>query len=257
MTNNFKFKKAIQNIYIKSFHSKQDIIWFGKEEELTYFYYHQRRYLSLLNIIKIFPKAKILDIGTSHFTSILKEVYPDTKITTLDLNKSWEKRLENKINQVVFNLNKIENGILLPFESSSFEVIIFNEVIEHLKIVELKKLFLELNRILKKNGVLYLGTPNFASLMNRIKFLIGINPLALTVENKPEYVHIKEYTLGQLCTLLTLSNFTIKQKKYPLYFDIPNKRDHLFIKIKKILFLPLICFYPPFRRGMILKAIKK
>ena len=52
-------------------------------------------------------------------------------------------------------------GQKLPFPSNYFEIIVSQHVIEHLDLkYELEPLFRELNRILKKDGVIYLSCPS-------------------------------------------------------------------------------------------------
>lgn len=50
------------------------------------------------------------------------------------------------------------DGALIPIEHNSIDVIILNHVIEHIKYKE--KLMKECNRILRKEGVIYIATPN-------------------------------------------------------------------------------------------------
>jgi 2-polyprenyl-3-methyl-5-hydroxy-6-metoxy-1,4-benzoquinol methylase len=60
----------------------------------------------------------------------------------------------------------IAEGLKLPFQSSSFDLIILQDVIEHLNIN--KEFVDDLNHLLKKNGIIYLSTPNRLSIINII-----------------------------------------------------------------------------------------
>lgn len=60
----------------------------------------------------------------------------------------------------------IAEGLKLPFQSSSFDLIILQDVIEHLNIN--KKFVDDLKHLLKENGIIYLSTPNRFSLFNII-----------------------------------------------------------------------------------------
>ena len=60
----------------------------------------------------------------------------------------------------------------LPYESNSFDAVIICEVIEHLNFNPLPVLQ-EINRVMKKDGYLYIGMPNQARIQNRIKLLLG------------------------------------------------------------------------------------
>ncbi|MEO8231633.1 MAG: class I SAM-dependent methyltransferase [Ignavibacteriota bacterium] len=60
------------------------------------------------------------------------------------------------------------NGIAqqLPFSNQSFDLIIIQDVIEHL--TEVKDFYSEIKRVLKPNGMIYLSTPNKFSIFNFI-----------------------------------------------------------------------------------------
>jgi 2-polyprenyl-3-methyl-5-hydroxy-6-metoxy-1,4-benzoquinol methylase len=60
----------------------------------------------------------------------------------------------------------IAEGLKLPFQTSTFDLIILQDVIEHLSIN--KKFADNLNDLLKENGIIYLSTPNRLSLINII-----------------------------------------------------------------------------------------
>lgn len=56
------------------------------------------------------------------------------------------------------------NAIQLPFMNHSFDLIIIQDVIEHL--ANVKDFYSEVKRVLKKNGTIYLSTPNKLSAFN-------------------------------------------------------------------------------------------
>jgi SAM-dependent methyltransferase len=56
------------------------------------------------------------------------------------------------------------NALQLPFEDHSFDLIIIQDVIEHLN--DIKFLYIEIKRVLKLKGMIYLSTPNKYSLFN-------------------------------------------------------------------------------------------
>jgi 2-polyprenyl-3-methyl-5-hydroxy-6-metoxy-1,4-benzoquinol methylase len=74
----------------------------------------------------------------------------------------------------------LEKG--LPFEANSFDVIYAAELIEHLYDPDF---FLEeCNRVLKKNGVIIVSTPNLQAWYNRVLFIFGIQPLFYEVSTR-------------------------------------------------------------------------
>jgi SAM-dependent methyltransferase len=58
------------------------------------------------------------------------------------------------------------SAILIPFSDHSFDLIIIQDVIEHLD--DLTSFLIEIRRVLKHNGVIYLSTPNRDSIFNII-----------------------------------------------------------------------------------------
>lgn len=110
----------------------------------------------------------------------------------------------------------------LPYESTCFDMVIMCEVIEHLNFNPLPAL-MEINRILKSGGYLYIGTPNQSRLVNRLRALTGRsvhNPIdhyfAQLGHNGNMIVglHWREYTLQEMIELLEKMGFEIVERYY-------------------------------------------
>jgi SAM-dependent methyltransferase len=65
-------------------------------------------------------------------------------------------------------------GHKLPFPSGTFDIVILDEVIEHL--VDTDSIMDEIHRVLKNDGQLLISTPNLASWFNRLALLFGVQP---------------------------------------------------------------------------------
>jgi SAM-dependent methyltransferase len=63
---------------------------------------------------------------------------------------------------------------------------VFTEVIEHLHYYYVPQVLSEINKSLKPGGYLILTTPNIASLLRRLRLLLGRQPIYL--------YHVREYT---------------------------------------------------------------
>lgn len=103
-----------------------------------------------------------------------------------------------------------------PFPDKFFDIIILGDIIEH--IFETDILFRNCNRILQKNGILIITTPNVASLGRRIMLLLGISPFLevsaeLPVNGLPSAGHIRYYTIGTLKNQLEYNGFSIRELK--------------------------------------------
>jgi len=95
----------------------------------------------------------------------------------------------------------------LPYKDNSFDVILAGEIIEHLNDTDY---FLdEIYRILAKDGALILTTPNLASLENRLRLVLGRQPLFVDY-NSQGHDHIRAYTKRALLTQLQQRGFVVE-----------------------------------------------
>ncbi len=95
----------------------------------------------------------------------------------------------------------------LPFADASFDVIVVNQVLEHLKNIWLP--LGEMYRVLRVGGLLVASVPNLASLHNRLMLALGMQPTSIRVRGP----HVRGYTaeafsdllrLGGVCELVTV-----------------------------------------------------
>jgi 2-polyprenyl-3-methyl-5-hydroxy-6-metoxy-1,4-benzoquinol methylase len=101
---------------------------------------------------------RILDLGSGEggTSKVLSE---NNEVVSFDINKERLLRQETNLYQQVLG-----DSEYLPFNSSSFDVIILQDVIEHLH--EKKIIIASLHSFLKNKGVIYLSTPNKFSIFN-------------------------------------------------------------------------------------------
>lgn len=103
----------------------------------------------------------------------------------------------------------------LPFPDQCFDVVICNQVLEHVK--EIFWVVSELTRVTKVGGHLILGVPNLGSLHNRALLLFGQQPAAIQVFGP----HVRGYTVPGMLDFLERGN-VLKVRKvlggnfYPL-----------------------------------------
>jgi 2-polyprenyl-3-methyl-5-hydroxy-6-metoxy-1,4-benzoquinol methylase len=104
----------------------------------------------------------VLDLGSGQggTAKILSE---NNKVISLDLNIV---RLKSQ-DEFKDNVQRINGDALnVPLKSDSFDLIILQDVIEHVN--DPQSLLISLHGLLKKNGILYLSTPNKLSVFNII-----------------------------------------------------------------------------------------
>jgi SAM-dependent methyltransferase len=101
-----------------------------------------------------------------------------------------------------FNLEEEQ----FPFESDSFEVVIFCEIIEHLLMNPLHCLR-EIRRILVPGGLLVLSTPNVSRLGNVLSMIEGVNIYDPYSGHGPYGRHNREFNRHELHRLLEFAGF--------------------------------------------------
>ena len=101
----------------------------------------------------------------------------------------------------------------MPIEDNSVDVIISNQVIEHIS--QYGMYLMELKRILKPKGIMILSTPNFHCPKNTILKMFGQKPILRwgNIDGKPPEEfrgHTQEFSEIELIMLLESYSFVIK-----------------------------------------------
>jgi SAM-dependent methyltransferase len=125
----------------------------------------------------------------------------------------------------------------IPFPDSSFDVVIFNELFEHLRINPIFTMN-EVRRILKPNGRLILSTPNLRSLYGIRNFLFrnlcyscspGIYSQYEKLEKLGHMGHVREYTTNEICEFLAEVGFYVDKMIFRGRYD--NNLGQLVIRL--------------------------
>ena len=175
----------------------------------------------------------------------------------MELSKTAIKKA--KINGIKIKKGNLNNR--WPYKSNSFDYVVSSQVIEH--ILDTDNFIKESKRILKKDGILCISTPNLAAWFNRAIFIFGYQPFFTEVSNEDKTLglkftrlltknrdslgHLRVFTLRALVDLLEYHGFTILDKKggeveylpsYLKFFDkffsnFPYLASDLYIVAKK------------------------
>ena len=110
----------------------------------------------------------------------------------------------------------------VPFATDEFDVVLFNEIFEHLRINPLFTLR-EALRVLRPGGHLLLSTPNLRSLRGLKNLLLDGEAYAASADVYRQYEkletlghmgHVREYTTKEVTALLTRLGFVVDKVVY-------------------------------------------
>jgi ubiquinone/menaquinone biosynthesis C-methylase UbiE len=124
------------------------------------------------------PDIKFLDIGChqGNETIMIKDFFPEAEMHGVDIDEKHLKAAHEK----GIKTHKVDAGRdKLPYGDSEFDLILSNQLIEHIQDPDLH--LQEVYRVLKKDGLLIIGTPNLAALHNRFLLMLGMQPTCLHI----------------------------------------------------------------------------
>lgn len=161
------------------------------------------RYKKMNSILNKLLKGKVLEIGCSSGEFLASLQKKGWEVKGLEISKkATQEAIKKGIDVTVHDANE-----KLPIEDDSFDVVISGETIEHL--FEDVDFLNECYRVLKKDGILIITTPNLTSLKNRILMLFGFNPRYAIAD-----YHYKVYTFPWIQRLYKKSKFQKSKTKF-------------------------------------------
>ncbi|MBL7131180.1 MAG: class I SAM-dependent methyltransferase [Candidatus Omnitrophica bacterium] len=166
--------------------------------------------------LRFYQPHNMLDVGfgsgdrtlriAKYFRMDMQNVYG------IDYNSQHVVSCNNTFNTKIVDL---EIG-WLPYEDNSFDLVICNQVLEHLK--NFRKVIDEITRVTKVKGYFVLGIPNLAHLINRIYLLFGIQPLCINLNSS----HVRGFTHKSFVELLnSINNVKLVDFKGSLMYPLP------------------------------------
>lgn len=197
--------------------------------------FHIKRYQTTLNFLPN-KKGKLLDLGCAH--GLFDEVLNRFRKYDTELADHFEKE-----NSITYDFETDT----FPYQDASFDVVLFMEVLEHLREDPMHALS-EINRILKQDGLLLLSTPNIASWRAIQRALNHENPALFPIylRNGGTDRHNREYTFNEVSQLAIDAGFEIvRAEAIDVYDHLPfpqaidgyslaNRGDTTFILCKKV-----------------------
>jgi SAM-dependent methyltransferase len=157
-----------------------------------------------------------LELGANaYFTTLLLKEFSslDVKLANFfggdaksgSQSLTWHQNNKVRSRELTFDHFNLEEETF-PYPDSSFDVILFCEILEHLLMNPLHCLR-EINRCLKPNGILITTTPNVARLGNVFAIIDGASIYDPYSGFGPYGRHNREYSLTELNKLLEFAGF--------------------------------------------------
>ena len=176
-----------------------------------------RYYKAILDILENVPGSdNLLDIGCAEGTKTIQ--YAKKLSISLENVYGIELKPEYvKLAQEHFKILDIDlEHDTFPFQDQEIEVVICNQLLEHLKNIFLP--LSEMDRVIKVGGHLIIGIPNLAALLNRIFILIGRQPSCNVITGP----HVRCFThKGFLEFIKQNTNFKLKSVSAATLYPFP------------------------------------
>jgi hypothetical protein len=175
-----------------------------------------------------FAPQRILVVGPSYETRMLREELPEATVDTLGWYDDRFPLREGE-QHVELDLNDADRPPLEPHD-----VVICSEVIEHLQVAPVPVLRY-LGDALTDDGRLILQTPNAASLPNRLRLLLGRNPYEAIREEPRNPGHFHEYTVSELRDAVTAAGLEVERVLTANYFDHGSRKNRAYRAAGRVL----------------------
>ncbi|MBI4655551.1 MAG: class I SAM-dependent methyltransferase, partial [Elusimicrobia bacterium] len=180
----------------------------------------RRTHLAIMRLLtKVRDASNLLDVGC--YQGLKTAAYAEFLRIPLDAVVGIEPQecyaIESRKKFKVYGVD-IEKDFF-PVPDESFDLVICNQVLEHLK--NIFQPLGELDRVVKTGGYLLLGIPNLSGFYNRLLLLVGKQPLAIAI-NGP---HIRGFAHSAFLEFLRLNpNFKMigvdSANLYPLPYPL-------------------------------------
>jgi 2-polyprenyl-3-methyl-5-hydroxy-6-metoxy-1,4-benzoquinol methylase len=184
---------------------------------------------SIISRLRECRDLKILDFGSGEggTSNVLSE---DNIVTSFDVNKIRLQRQKDSIS----TLNLLcGSSSSLPFKNNSFDLIILQDVVEHLD--DREELINNIYNLLNDNGMIYLSTPNKLSVINIIADPHWGVPLVSLLKRENvrkyflNYFRKSERSRKDIAELLSLKNiYELFADKFEVQLFTTNSVNELF-----------------------------
>ncbi|MDP3623635.1 MAG: class I SAM-dependent methyltransferase [Methanobacteriaceae archaeon] len=204
--------------------------------------YYRDNQNNIINRIPERENGKLLDIGCNDGTFTLKMAH---KSKCSPYGIEMNEKLALKAREKGVSVTVADANYEIPFEDNYFDIIVSNQVIEHLNNVD--GFFKEVYRILKDDGIAVLSTTNISSLHNLGMILFGMQPPSFHVSEiqvgNPLFGtktdgHQQIFTTSALKDLAKYHGFDIEKTFGTGHYFFPSAVSKIFSSVS-----PRYCIY--------------
>jgi Methyltransferase domain len=197
-------------------------------DEQVYLRTHRQRYALLLDLVEALGPKRILVVGPSFESELLRERFPGATVNTL----GWQDHrfpLREGEQHVELDLNAGDRPPLEPHD-----VVVCCEVIEHLH-VPAAGVLRYLASGLVTDGRLIVQTPNATALPKRMRMLLGRNPYEPIRDEPANPGHFHEYTVPELRVAVEEAGLEVTQLLTANYFDHGSRKNRAYRRVGRLL----------------------
>lgn len=205
------------------------------DEALSYLSFHARRYSYLLAeaaaAVQV-SSPRILDIGVSFQTALLRDLFVEGTVDTLGFEDSRWFPPRGRERHIPMDLNSVQDRNRHALDP--YTLVVCAEVIEHLYTPP--RLVLDcIREWIAPGGKLLLQTPNPVSLGKRLALLRGVSPFEPIRESPGNPGHFCEYTVEAVRRIAEAAGYRVEKLTVSNYFGRQGIGSRLYNAVCRLL----------------------
>jgi len=188
-------KNFYKEIYNRDYFTGKNSFFYGLGYGSFSKLYFNNIFKPIVQFVGGIKNGRVLDIGCAY--GFMLQKFPDSwQKFGVDVSEYAINIAQKRLPKTIFVVKNVERS--LPFKENFFDVILLNDVLEHLKNPQaaLKNVY----KILKKEGVLYITTPNLTTPRKTL----------FRYADEKEH-HISMFSHSELKNLLNTLGFRVKE----------------------------------------------